>query len=554
MGRTHDESIALAEEEQATVLEKEALTPQQVEQIAEIINDKMRKKSPPQSEKQAKQYFTKLQTYISKKEGQFLRGDDGSLHLIIDNYRIELNLEKENHGIAELMLLACSVGTYSQAAKAAIQRLQVKANRDKNILQLQKFSAFDQESGHLFIPAKGGKLLQITEDECQICENRITGSSLVEHPYGDPFDYKEYALNLDDFERLLVDTQACEIPAMHWFVAMHEGLFPFIRDAFPARFIVVHIGPTQQGKTSGAQRFTLLHGLGQVKGDFSVAALNNQGDIGLLVMDNKEQSNFSQELIDYCLFLATGAERGRSYSDGCMRSNQTSRPVGVITSIEGVVKAELKARCVDVRYRISDKSLLRGPLEREIVECRSNILSALMPVLQGYLRIAKEGRETPNPKPHFEEHITALCNLLRAYGEVAQKPGNWSEDIINQWDKYLGQSEDEGAEELEPLIQKLIESESQYFDRHKVEYQGRGGTLYRTLCRKLLTNLRDLRYYDISLPKEAPALGNRLASCRFQAFKYLTERTAPENVTLDSLLRMTGMTGGDRRIMVAVTV
>jgi len=89
----------------------------------------------------------------------------------------------------------------------------------------------------------------------------------------------------------------------------------------------VLIGPTQQGKTSGVQRFTLLHGLGLVKGDYTVGALAGLGDIGLLVLDNKEQANFTQELIDFCLFLATGAERGRSQVDGRLRTGDTEQYV-----------------------------------------------------------------------------------------------------------------------------------------------------------------------------------------------------------------------------------
>jgi hypothetical protein len=36
-----------------------------------------------------------------------------------------------------------------------------------------------------------------------------------------------------------------------------------------------HTGASQQGKTTGAQRFNILHGLGDVKGDYSVAALRS---------------------------------------------------------------------------------------------------------------------------------------------------------------------------------------------------------------------------------------------------------------------------------------
>jgi hypothetical protein len=104
----------------------------------------------------------------------------------------------------------------------------------------------------------------------------------------------------------------------------------------------VHQESTQQGKTTGAKRFILLHGLGDVTGDGSVAALANEPDQGLLVLDNKEQTNFDKRLIDYCLFLSTGGTRKRSSSDGTStRSTNTFRPVGVITTIEGVFKAEL---------------------------------------------------------------------------------------------------------------------------------------------------------------------------------------------------------------------
>src|SRR5205085_8567591 len=135
-------------------------------------------------------------------------------------------------------------------------------------------------------------------------------------------------IGLDKFEELLVDTQSCRVPEMKWLVAMHEGLFPFIRDAYSARLIIEHIGGSQQGKTTGAVRFIRLHGLKDHHGNYSVAAIRNLGDIGLIVLDNKEQKNFDQELIDFCLFLATGAELGRSFSDGRLRTSKSS-PVGV---------------------------------------------------------------------------------------------------------------------------------------------------------------------------------------------------------------------------------
>jgi hypothetical protein len=319
---------------------------------------------------------------------------------------------------------------------------------------------------------------------------------------------------------------------MKWFIAMHEALFPFIRDACPARLLVVHIGSTQQGKTSGAQRFTLLHGLGDVKGDYSVAALNNMGDIGLLVMDNKEQANFTQQLIDFSLFLATGAERGRSREDGSMRVNR-SRPVGVITSIEGVFKAELQVRCVDVRYVLPDSPRLsRAKIEREIGQRRHEITSALVLVLKRYMEIKDEPLRGECPVPDFEEHYTALANLLRACGEVAGKPVGWSESIITEWGKVLAKVELE-EDYLEHLISRILwppplQTLDLRVQTHNVKYKGKQGTLYVTECGLLLTMLEEQNSRDQHFPKMPNALGRRLRSAKFRAFTVLDEDSAPE--------------------------
>ena len=215
------------------------------------------------------------------------------------------------------MVDACDVTLLSQGVQAAIQRLQVRVMREAETLRLRKFSAISTDQARLFIPIVGGDLLQVTAGGVHGVSNGDNEDHLwVEHPAGDPMAYSASNRGLGDFERLLVKTQACTSHAMRWLVAMHLGLFPFVRGLCPSRFILELIGQQQSGKTSGAARFTHLHGLGDVKGDFSVAALASVGDIGLLVMDNKEQLNFTPDYIDFLLFLATAAERGRAYAEG----------------------------------------------------------------------------------------------------------------------------------------------------------------------------------------------------------------------------------------------
>jgi len=239
----------------------------------------------------------------------------------------------------------------------------------------------------------------------------------------------------------MVETQACKHPEMRWFVAMHEGLFPFVRDVASGRILVLHQGGTQQGKTTGAERFTRLHGLGSVTGNATVAALRNEPDPGLLVLDNKEHVNLTTELIEHLLFLSTGAEPKRSRSDGSMRPSNKTRPVGMITSIEGVFKAELKMRCAEVKYSLCGRRTGREGIERRIVDQRHVINSALVRVLQRFLSIEPMRKKTPNPfDGNFDVHFAALCNLLRAFAELSGKPQEWAEEMINSWDRYLRQS------------------------------------------------------------------------------------------------------------------
>jgi hypothetical protein len=469
--------------------------------------------------------------YVWRKQGQYLRHADGSLHVILDDKRIPINPSRDNLALAGLILAACNVSTRSQVAQVAIQRLQIHAAKNASRVHMRKFSALSEDGRRLYVPLDDGSLLVVTMGRLSTDKNGDNQDGFwVEHPYGKPFGWseEEVQVGLAYFERLLVDTQACREPAMRWLVAMDEGLFPFVRDLARSRFLLVHTGDSQTGKTTGAERFTLLHGLGSVKGDFSIAAFSNIGDIGLLAMDNKEQNDLSQDYINLLLFLATGAERGRCHKDGRMRTTDPGRPVGVITSIEGVaLKAELRKRCVEVLYT-GGGELPRGPIEREIAVHRNVMNSALVDVLATFFII--HGESAPNPIPEFAEHFSVLCNLLRAYGLVAGKPDYWAEDTIRQWSDNLSAREiDEDILE-HPLLRVLREHppDDPDFSLFSVAHKGKSGKLHVTDCGTLLTRLQLLDLPGNYIPPTTEALGRRLRSIDFRAFQVLDEERAPD--------------------------
>src|SRR5215469_10860984 len=140
-----------------------------------------------------------------------------------------------------------------------------------------------------------------------------------------------------------------------------------------------------------------MRGLEQVKGDFWVAVLGSLGDIGLLRLDNKEQAAFTQTLIDYCPLPGYRRDRGRAQVDGELRPIDPGRPVGVIT-IEGIAKAELRARCVEVKYGVTGAKSPRAPIERETLQCGHVIGSAIIEVLKQFFQgTQRTARHAQNP-------------------------------------------------------------------------------------------------------------------------------------------------------------
>jgi hypothetical protein len=465
--------------------------------------------------------------YIGKHRGRYLRGEDGNLSIVVGGRRILLNFDRENTPLAELMIAACKSGTLSQAAQGAIQRIRVVASQKAARMKSRSFSFIDGDCQRLYIPLadQAGKVLRIAGDRAEALGNG-TDELWVEHPLGDGLNYKhsDPSEGLEAFERLLVNTQASIRPEMRWLVAMQLGLFPYLRDLCSSRFLLQLQGPSQTGgKTTGAQRFTLLHGLGSVKGDFSVAALQNEGDIGLLVLDNKEQANFTQPLTDFCLFLATGAEHGRSSKDGVVRVRR-SRPVCALTTIEGVAKQELQNRAVTVDYRICGQAIGRTDIEREIKHRRHEMLSALVPVFQCFLK-TRGGRSTPLALPNFQENFECIADLLRSFAAVAGKQPAWAEEIIAGWEVSIKGREIEESE-LEHPICRAVE-EGMLGDSPIESYDGRPGELYVTSSGALLTALQKLSVRERSLPTSPEGLGRRLRSQRFGAFEVVDDPSVP---------------------------
>lgn len=521
-------------------------------------NDEFRNKSLTQKlEREAWLYHQDWRKKIEALDGRYLRDEHGDYHLLLQGKRIPLNYERENHELNSLLLAFCKITIHAPAARPTIARIIDDARTASGKFLMRKFSAMSKDGKRLYVPLKDpGQLLRISTDEIVVVSNGDNDDSFyVEHPDLDPesrpFDYQagDPSQGLEEFERLAVRNQATTVAAMSWFVAMQEGLFPFVRGLHQDRLIVMHEGPQGSGKTTGAALLCQLHGLGGVIGDASVAALNRLGDCGLLVMDNREQANMTQAFNDFVLFLATGGSRLRSSGENEVKWHNRHRPVGVLTSIEGAYKAEVIDRIVEVSYNAQRRdraNFRRKDISIGIAGSRNRILSALMAVLQQFFRMEKQDQDiqVPESLARFGDNYRTLVGLLHAYAQVAGKPPGWADDIVKVWSETITiQSNQGGVDELEQAVQQLLRSQareqlpgmgplsnpSQYNEScTSITYQGQAGTLTVLTCEQLMDGLRNQDRYNNAIPRRVAALGRRLRNLRSPTLRVLDEQNAPE--------------------------
>lgn len=475
--------------------------------------------------------------YIKSQGGTFLRDDIGGYHVIIHGQRIPI--ASTSLELQKFMLQVCNITTVSQDAAVAIKRLEVAAHEHASKMTFRRFSAmYDAEFPRVYLPiTEEGKILLVTPKEISLVPNGENDDHVwLEHPEGNPMEWQgmpnqdQLHEGLNMFEDLLVQTQACASPSMRWFVGVAEGLFPLVRDVANNRFIMLHTGDKGSGKTTGSKSPVILHGFQDVLLDVSVAALGNAPEQGLVVVDNKEQANFSPALVDYFLSVATGGTRLRSASDRSVHRG-APKPVAVITSIEGVRKAELQDRCVDVKYYLSANQprIDRDELERNIIATRNRVMSALVIVVREYLsvRFDPEVHIGVNPIDRFSRHFRELCYLLIAFGRVMYGAGvgdNWAMEHIHVWDQEIRQTREDGSADVpvspyeDHIIHVIASCKAKSVP---FKHDERSGTMYIVYPGALLGALQRERVPIRDMPTDPGGLSNRLRGERFERIVFL---------------------------------
>jgi hypothetical protein len=473
-------------------------------------------------------YSERILEHIKSAQGKFLHDGIG-YHILLGTRRITIDAASE--GMKRLLLDTCHITSLSREAAVAVERLR---------MAFRLFSAmYDGPEPRVYLPlAVNGKILRVMPDGIDVVPNGDNGDQLwLEHPESNPLEWsgtpttEQVQEGLVMFEKLLVETQACTSLSMKWFVAMAEGLFPIVRDAAENRFIMLHTGDQGSGKTTGSKSFRLVHGFNDVLFDVSVAGLSSLPEQGLVVIDNKEQSDFSAALVNYFLSAATGGERIRASSDGASVRRTARHPVAVITSIEGVCRNELYDRCVEVKYALAKDQprIDRDELEDKITAARTKISSALVVAVQEYLWVRGDPSLHIDVKPidRFNRHFREVCYLLIAFGRLMygdEGGTSWAMKHIAAWGEEIRKNRKDGdaapVSALEgPILHAIRNGECEFKTLQGFQFHGQHGTLYVLFPGELLHALQR-QHTGLKLPVDAGGMGRRLHNDReqFQRF------------------------------------
>lgn len=368
----------------------------------------------------------------------------------------------------------------------------------------------------IYLPSLKG-LLRVTPSAVSIVPSIYNEDHVwVSHPNERPFEVDPDSVSdhcregLLAIEETIMKSQSVRTPSMAWFTTINGLLAPFLRQRFGAKFITVHVGPSQSGKTTAAQLLLDALNLGAVTGDATSAGLHAQ-DTGLQVLDNLETGDWRPELVQFALHSATGASRLRSSRNGRALHHQNGALL-FITSIEGVPRVELRSRCATIEFRKPAVYLSRGDATRAVVTSRRIIHAAIVGVLQRFLR----QRPTPTHTralANFGEHYAAVRDLLFCIGEMLGRPDRWASEIAAEWDTELSASESEERtnDELEELV---IGATRRLPDSIPYSLTGTPGRLFVTSATQLAALMGG--------NQGAAALSRRLRGSEFKEIRVLT--------------------------------
>ena len=278
---------------------------------------------------------------------------------------------------------------------------------------------------------------------------------------------------MEKVKNLIFDNLACS-ESNRYYVFARAMAFP-LTEFVNARGITKFSGNQGSGKSLGARLISYLVIGADCLSQGSVASYRSEAaQSPLLILDNLEQSNLTNDMMSFLITAATGAinqKRDSNTSSGNIYEENKAHII--TTSIEPFVKSELCSRSIDIQFlpefrneHFPGETLLKTQIER----ARYEILSALIyivahDVLPTYERDQAKAYQFLNiengghAKERLNEVLALLYLLCRQIIKYIPHPVHAGEDaalmILNDWLEEQHQLAGATQQDTDPILYRM---------------------------------------------------------------------------------------------------
>jgi len=297
------------------------------------------------------------------------------------------------------------------------------------------------------------QLLKISPDGIAVVDQADNEKSVVlqDSPKINPIKFqqlteKEYQQALQREKELVVDTMACSPVNRIFCNAWRIGAM--LLDLAHMRPVLRFEGITSSGKTFASDLFSfLLYGKSEKKIGTTASNYTDAAQSPILILDNVEVKNMTQELIDFFLGASVGTSKEKRKA-GTDTANilEKARCLILSNGIENFSAHEIINRTYIVDFDI-DKygGVVSSDLFHEIAAHRNEILSSEFMIIAKVLKRLKNGdqkkiiaelqnRYKSHAKRRSDEYFAMMImiaeELLKAWGSADNV---W--DLVDQWIK-----------------------------------------------------------------------------------------------------------------------
>lgn len=400
--------------------------------------------------------------------GQFFASETGESFLVYDNVFYQIS----NNRLFNALLFALSdltpTDTEGRGIWEALQSLAF--NLGRRVTHGGWFLTRRRERT-IYINLQKGNVAKLSPGRVEIIPNGVNedgvlladDNSFVPIEYNPEADKGEALAALSD---VLVQKLACDT-AQSWFVtcwALTGFMMGFAGETLPPHKFS---GESDKGKTTAARLISyLVYGQDLVGRGTDAANYSEGARVPILIEDNLEVRNMTQEKRDFILMAATGTrKRKRDVKTANGVIHERPQVLVLITGIEAFYDAEILNRTYDTRFD-RDAYAVPGFLETEvcdnIVSKRNDILSGLFKIIaddilpniterQRELKMQIEKRFPGWEKNRTNAYLATMGVLYNAFMRYLPDSDK-VKGIILEWITVQSETQQEDAQETSEVV------------------------------------------------------------------------------------------------------